>query len=88
MEKDKPQHTEFSRDWFAGRNLIIVTNREPYEHTVAEDGGINCTTPTGGVTAAMDPIMQDVGGTWIAWGGGSADSEVVDAHDRVPVPPA
>src|SRR5207237_4385993 len=26
-------------------------------------------------------------GTWIAHGGGSADREVVDQHDHVPVPP-
>jgi trehalose 6-phosphate synthase len=31
--------------------------------------------------------MQEVGGTWIAWGDGEADPHVVDTQDRVEVPP-
>ena len=29
--------------------------------------------PAGGLTAALDPIMQACHGTWVAWGSGSAD---------------
>ncbi|MEW5945628.1 MAG: trehalose-6-phosphate synthase [bacterium] len=73
--------------WKRGRNLIIVTNREPYVHTYADGDEISCSIPTGGVTAALDPVMQDVGGTWIAWGSGGADADKVDSGDRVGVPP-
>lgn len=36
---------------------------------------------------ALDPVMQALGGTWVAWGHGDADREVVDENDRVGVPP-
>lgn len=68
--------------------FLIVSNREPYEH-VFEDGAaeIGVHRPAGGLVAALDPLMQAVGGTWIAWGSGEADAEVVDERDRVRVPP-
>src|SRR5262249_12966996 len=42
---------------------------------------------TGGVSVALDALMRERGGTWIAHGAGNADAEMVDANDRVPVPP-
>jgi len=36
---------------------------------------------------AVEPVMRACSGTWIAHGSGSADRDVVDAHDRVAVPP-
>ena len=70
-----------------GKNLfIVVSNREPYVHTMS-GGKINCTRPVGGLTEALDPVMRASGGTWIAQGTGDADRKVVDEHDRVAVPP-
>jgi alpha,alpha-trehalose-phosphate synthase [UDP-forming] len=66
--------------------FINVSNREPYIHT-KKNGDIKCNIPAGGLTAALDPLMQACGGTWIAWGSGDADKEVVDDKDRVQVPP-
>ncbi|MFP9192247.1 alpha,alpha-trehalose-phosphate synthase (UDP-forming) [Natronosalvus vescus] len=51
------------------------------------DDRISVDEPTGGLTAGLDPVMQTAGGTWIAWGDGSADRAVVDEDDRVSVPP-
>jgi trehalose 6-phosphate synthase len=87
MEHSKTETKDFSKKWFKGRNLVIVTNREPYAHSHTEDGEIVCSIPTGGVTAAMDPVMQEMGGTWVAWGSGGADKDVVDSRSRVKVPP-
>jgi trehalose 6-phosphate synthase len=42
---------------------------------------------TGGVAVALDALMRERGGVWIAHGAGSADREVVDAMDKVWVPP-
>jgi len=70
-----------------GRSFIIVSNREPYIH-IHNNGRINCVTPAGGLTAALDPLMQAVGGVWVAGGSGDADREVVDKKDCVKVPPA
>ena len=76
------------RDAFPERTFVVVSNREPYEHRWGEDvGDVVVRRPTGGLTSALDPVLQAVGGTWIAWGSGEADAAVVDEHDRVGVPP-
>jgi trehalose 6-phosphate synthase len=67
--------------------LFVVSNREPYMHTRQPDGSIACTPTTGGVAVALDALLRERGGTWIAHGAGDADRLVVDARDRVRVPP-
>lgn len=69
------------------RDLIVVSNRQPYSHEF-DEGAITVDRPTGGVTAGLDPVMRKLGGTWIAWGDGDADEEVVDDDGCVAVPPA
>jgi alpha,alpha-trehalose-phosphate synthase [UDP-forming] len=69
------------------RPLIVVSNREPYIHSYQQDGGIGVTHATGGVVVALDALMRERRGVWIAYGGGSADAAVVDGHDKVAVPP-
>ena len=71
---------------FRGVKLIVVSNREPYIHT-RTDGRIVCGVAASGLTTALDPILRASGGVWVAHGSGSADREVVDARDRVLVPP-
>jgi len=68
----------------AGR-LIIVSNREPYIHEKTKKG-IRCKVPTGGLVAALDPVMRRAKGVWIAWGSGNADAETTDEHGRLMVP--
>src|SRR5437899_2986397 len=55
--------------------------------TVRRGDAIALWRPASGLVTAMEPIMRACSGTWIAHGGGSADREVVDEHDRVAVPP-
>ena len=52
-----------------------------------EDGSVTWTSATGGVAVALDALMRERGGTWIAHGAGSADRLVVDDADKVLVPP-
>ncbi|MFA5308322.1 MAG: trehalose-6-phosphate synthase [Dehalococcoidales bacterium] len=66
--------------------LVVVSNREPYVHTLAGDK-ITWHQPVGGLTEALDPVLRSSGGTWVAQGSGDADRKVVDAADRVAVPP-
>ena len=66
--------------------FIVVSNREPYIHTMSGDE-IVCNRPVSGLTEALDPVMRASGGTWIAYGSGNADKKVVDANNRVAVPP-
>ena len=65
--------------------LILVTNREPYSHNSTKNG-IFIKKSLGGVISALDPLMQDCGGLWIAWGSGDADFNVCDSENKVLVP--
>ena len=74
-------------DASAPRPLIVVSNREPYLHNHDGAGGVVWTSATGGVAVALDALMRERDGVWIAHGAGSADREVVDASDKIRVPP-
>jgi len=69
-----------------GQEVIVVSNREPYIH-VRQGEDIAVWRPASGLVTALEPIMRACSGTWIAHGGGSADRDVVDRHDRIRVPP-
>ncbi|MBM3779187.1 MAG: hypothetical protein FJW23_13295 [Acidimicrobiia bacterium] len=69
------------------RPLIVVSNREPYQHDLDDHGQTQARGSTGGVAVALDALMRERRGIWIAHGSGSADRLVVDAHDKVAVPP-
>ncbi len=43
-----------------------VSNREPYSHEQDDDGVIQVQSAAGGLTSALDPVMQSRGGTWVA----------------------
>jgi trehalose-6-phosphate synthase len=68
------------------RPLFVISNREPYMH---EKMGkkIECLVPASGLVTALEPILEACGGTWIAHGSGGADREVVDAQNKIRVPP-
>jgi len=68
------------------RELVAVSNREPYIHSHAGDG-IACSAPASGLVTAIESVMRACGGTWVAHGNGDADRAVVDERDRVLVPP-
>lgn len=89
MQKMNPEALpgEFRR-LFPGRRFVVVSNREPYEHAIGEHAGeIGVRRPAGGLTSALDPILQATEGDWVAWGSGNADREAADAEGRVRVPP-
>ena len=67
-------------------NVIVVSNREPYEHNVV-DGHVVCQHTDGGLVSALDPVLKRIGGTWVAWGSGDADRDVTSEADGLPVPP-
>ncbi len=69
-----------------GKNLIVVSNREPYMH-VKQGNAVECIVPAGGLVTALDPILRACGGTWLAHGAGDADRETADREGRLRVPP-
>ena len=65
--------------------VVIVSNRQPWFHErVAE--GIRAFRPASGLVTALEPIIEAVGGTWIAHGSASADRLVVDRKNRIRLP--
>jgi alpha,alpha-trehalose-phosphate synthase [UDP-forming] len=76
------------RNKLQDKPLFVVSNREPYMHVFHEkDNAIQVIVPASGVVTALEPVLLACDGTWIANGSGNADREVVDAHDRLRVPP-
>jgi len=70
----------------ADGRLFVVSNREPYTH-VQKGKSIEVNVPASGLVTALEPVLCACGGTWVAHGSGDADTETVDAHDRLVVPP-
>ena len=70
----------------AGSQLFVVSNRQPYLH-MRNGKEPNVVVPPSGLVTALEPVLTACAGTWIAHGNGDADREVVDAHDRLRVPP-
>jgi len=68
------------------KNLIVISNREPYQHT-KRDGNIEWSIPPGGLVTALDPVLTASGGVWIAQGSGDADAETSDEKGKLFVPP-
>lgn len=76
----------FIEENFSDKNLIVVSNREPYIHK--KTGlSIRVEKPAGGLTSALDDVLKVTGGTWVAWGSGGGDRDVVDSKNLVLVPP-
>lgn len=77
--------TDFA-EHLRGRTLIMLSNREPYEHVRGREG-IELRHPPGGLVSALDPTMRATHGIWVAWGSGSADRDTADEEGRLMVPP-
>jgi trehalose-6-phosphate synthase len=74
------------------KNLVVISNREPYIHRRidAKSAGkpsIELMRPASGLVTALEPILRQRGGLWIAHGSGSADFDMTDSHDEIAVPP-
>ena len=68
--------------------IVVVSNREPWVHQRDEATGAIVAKPTPGVVSvALDALMRERGGVWIAHGSGDTDALVVDKQDSVEVPP-
>jgi trehalose 6-phosphate synthase len=70
--------------WDLGWGLRLASR---VSQLLKQGEGIRWSRAAGGVTSALDPVMQACHGTWVAWGSGNADRETVDDADRVRVPP-
>ncbi|HJQ35730.1 MAG TPA: trehalose-6-phosphate synthase [Thermoanaerobaculia bacterium] len=64
-------------------NLVVISNREPYSHEWGSDGRAVVKRPASGLVTAIEPMLRECGGTWIAYGSGTADRAHSDAAGRV-----
>ncbi len=76
----------FVRERLEDALIVSVSNREPYVHYMAGDE-IRWRQSIGGLTVALDPVMQAVEGIWVAHGSGDADADACDRKGQVAVPP-
>ena len=82
-----PERLEvYVRSKLGNSPLFVVSNREPYLH-VRHGKNIEVEIPASGLVTALGPILRACNGTWIAHGSADADREMVDAKDRLRVPP-
>ena len=68
------------------RQMVVVSNREPYMH-IHEGKDIKCIMPASGMVTAMEPVLKATGGLWIASGIGDADKETAGKNGKLMVPP-
>lgn len=85
-EDSEPNWLKSLKNNIHGQNLIVVANREPYIHQ-KKDGKIQVVRPASGLVTALEPILRQMGGLWIAHGSGSADVETSNSRGEVKVPP-
>jgi trehalose 6-phosphate synthase len=72
---------------FRGESIVVLANREPFQHSHAAEGGIIVRRSAGGLVTALEPLIEACSGVWVAHGAGSADRLVVDRRNGINVPP-
>jgi trehalose-6-phosphate synthase len=70
------------------RQLIVVSNREPYHHAADADGTLRVFRCSSGVVNAVEPLLMRNGGVWVAAGDGDGDRVTALNADGLEVPPA
>jgi len=73
------------KDKLSDHLFVVVSNRQPYIHKFVK-GKPECMRGPGGVITALDPVMCQLRGLWVASGSGEADKEVAK-DSKVNVPP-
>ncbi len=85
MTTDTPNDGSPSRallaDLFPGARLIIAANRSPFRRTYGLRGEERWERPAGGVTAALDPLLRQTGGLWVAAESGAPQELKVPPED-------
>ena len=78
--------TGLVRRLLGDRRLLLVSNREPYVRKRTPEG-IRFERTTGGLVTALEPVMRESGGVWVAWQPeGEAREPTVPDERRFQVP--
>lgn len=68
------------------QQVIVVSNREPYQHARDAEGRLSVRRSSSGVVNAVEPLLLVNAGVWIAEGRGAADRAAARDRDGVSVP--
>ncbi len=82
---EKTRFNNLIKEKLGNINLIVASNREPVSHEYAGKK-IKTVNSVGGLTIALEPIMKNLNGTWIAYGGGNADKTVSGEKGKIKLP--
>jgi trehalose 6-phosphate synthase len=69
-----------------GQQLIVLANREPYRHERDARGHLRTVRSSSGVVNAVEPLLLEHSGVWIAEGVGDSDRVAASDRDGVAVP--
>jgi trehalose 6-phosphate synthase len=67
--------------------IIVLANREPYQHKRGADGGLHASRGSSGVVNAVEPLLLTRGGVWVGAAAGDADREAIERAGGLRVPP-
>ncbi|MBA3269625.1 MAG: trehalose-6-phosphate synthase [Acidobacteria bacterium] len=67
--------------------IIVLSNREPYKHERDAGGRLHAERSSSGVVNAVEPVLLEHSGVWVAEGVGEPDREAAQNADGVNVPP-
>lgn len=79
---EKSEFNRLIKEKLGNINLIVASNREPVAHEFVGKK-VKLVKSIGGLTIALEPIMRNLNGTWVAYGGGSADKTVTDSAGKI-----
>ncbi len=79
---EKKRFNDLIKEKLGNINLIVASNREPVSHEYFGKK-IKAVKSVGGLTIALEPIMKNLSGTWVVYGGGNADKTVSDEKGRI-----
>ena len=63
-----------------GERLIVVSNRLPFVFRRGEDGHWHSEPSSGGLVAALLPVLRHRGGTWIGWPGSAGSAPDLESE--------
>lgn len=64
--------------------VIVLANRAPLRHDRTNGGDVRISRSSGGLVTAIEPLVKDYGGIWIAHGAGSADIDMNSSKRIMP----
>jgi trehalose-6-phosphate synthase len=67
--------------------VIVLANRAPFKHE-SSCGRVLTTRSASGLVTALEPLLENYAGTWVAHAAGSADMRAGDELGGIDVPPA